>query len=121
MAYDANGVPDKIKVTTLDWVDATQYRVGNEFKLNDMFVARLGYYYDPSPAPNETINILFPSHTYHAVTTGFGFQKCKFAADFGFEYLFGDEREAKMAYGAEMPGTYQMDIMSIALSLTYKY
>ncbi len=115
------GIDDRVKHTHMDWVDATQYRIGNEFAVHNMWDLRLGYYYDPSPAPNETINILFPSHTYHAVTTGFGFHNDVLAADFGFEYLFGNERDAVMEYGAEMPGTYQMDIMSIALSLTYKY
>ncbi len=116
-----NDALDRVKVTHLDWVDATQYRIGNEFKVHKMWDVRLGYYYDPSPAPNETINILFPSHTYHAVTTGFGYHNDKFAADLGFEYLMGDEREAVGVYGAEMPGTYQMNITSLALSLTYKY
>ena len=66
------------------------------------------------------------TYSEQPVTISFGFESEKIAADFGFEYLMGDERDAVAAYGAEMwhagmPGTYQMDIMSLAFSVTYKY
>ncbi|MBC8382238.1 MAG: outer membrane protein transport protein, partial [Candidatus Cloacimonetes bacterium] len=54
----------------LDWKDCIQYRFGLEYMMNEKMALRAGYYYDPAPAPDETLNILFPSSTNNVVTAG---------------------------------------------------
>ena len=54
---------------------------------------RFGYYYDPAPAPDETLNILFPSSTNHVGTLGFGHSFGKYRIDAALEYLFGADRD----------------------------
>ncbi len=109
------------QTTVMDWEDCFQIRIGTEYTINEMFKARLGYYYDPAPAPEETATILFPSATYNAVTGGFGFTMSNFTADFGIEYLFGEEREIHESDYENNPGTQSFDIFSYTLGLGYKF
>ncbi len=111
---------EQVEKTPMDWKDAFQIRLGTEYTVNEMFQARLGYYYDPAPAPEETASILFPSATYNAVTGGMGFTMNNFTADFGIEYLFGEKRDID-ASGHNNPGTQSFDIFSYTLGLGYKF
>jgi long-chain fatty acid transport protein len=104
----------------LNWDSQTQVRLGMEYKVTPCLVLRSGWYYDPAPAPDETLNILFPSGTYSVVTGGFGYQKGNFAFDFGTEYLFGAERHVAAALH-NMPGTHSIDIFALALGIGYKF
>jgi long-chain fatty acid transport protein len=103
----------------LNWKNAIQYRVGFENALSKSFVYRVGYYYDPAPAPDATLNILFPSSTNNAVTGGFSYMMGKFQIDAAAEYLFGAERTVEAAPGNGMPGKHQLNVMSISLGFGY--
>lgn len=103
----------------LSWEDATQIRVGFDYKLSDTFSLRGGYYYDPAPSPDTTLNILLPSITYNVFTVGFGYHTEKLVLDAGFEYLSGADREADMSLGKAMPGTHGMTMLVPTISLTY--
>lgn len=102
----------------LKWKDAVQIRVGGEYMFSKSFTGRLGYYYDPAPAPDETVNILFPSSTNHVATGGFSYNTGDLTIDAAAEYLFGAERV--ITQGADnMGGTHQMSIFSFSLGLGY--
>ncbi len=119
--HDVPNMPNPYeKEIHLDWADAVQIRFGMEKKFNDSFAARLGYYYDPAPAPDETLNILFPSSTNHVITTGCGWQKNKLNVDFGLEYLFGGERDIEQAVH-NMGGIHQMNIFAFSLGLGFMF
>ena len=114
----------------LEWEDAIQYRLGMEYMVKPCVAMRAGYYYDPAPAPDERINILFPSSTNHTATYGIGWSKDQLSIDFGLEYLFGAEREVEAYYEnpdpnnpspENMPGLHQMDIFAFGLGVTYRY
>ncbi|MBN2461607.1 MAG: outer membrane protein transport protein, partial [Candidatus Cloacimonetes bacterium] len=104
----------------LDWEDATQIRLGWEYQASPCFAVRGGYYYDPAPAPNETLNILFPSMTNSVITAGLGYCKGKIDIDFGIEYLFAIERSA-LASEHNMPGLHHMDVLAYSLGVGYKF
>ncbi len=118
-------------VFNLNWANATQIRAGFEHFINDSFGYRVGYYYDPAPAPDETVNILFPSSTNHAATIGASYKTGSFCFTGAFEHLFGAEREIaphvpanapETVYGKlpeNMPGIHQMDINAFSLGITY--
>ncbi|MCP5064220.1 MAG: hypothetical protein GY936_17410, partial [Ignavibacteriae bacterium] len=65
----------------LNWEDAIQIRLGGEYLVSPSTAIRLGYYYDPAPAPDETLVILFPSSTNHVVTAGLGHSFGKYRVD----------------------------------------
>lgn len=101
-------------VFTLDWKDAVMIRVGGEYMVSPKTAIRLGYYYDPAPAPDETLNILFPSSTNHVVTAGFGHSFGKYRLDAAFEYLLGADREVEPA-AENMPGIHHLDVFAFSI------
>lgn len=122
--------PDEGGEFHLDWIDATQIRLGAEYMASKVSAIRLGYYYDPAPAPDATLNILFPSSTNHVITAGYGYSNEKIFIDFGMEYLFGQERDISadfvnddptQGFVNEMPGIHQMDIIAFGISFGYKF
>jgi long-chain fatty acid transport protein len=104
----------------LNWDSKTQVRLGMEYKVMDNMAVRTGWYYDPAPAPDETLNILFPSGTYSVLTGGFCYKMGKLDFDFGTEYLFGADRHVSAA-PHNMPGTHGIDIFAFALGVGYKF
>ena len=99
---------------TLDWEDAVMIRVGGEYMVSPKTAIRLGYYYDPAPAPDETLNILFPSSTNHVVTAGFGHSFGKYRLDAALEYLLGGDRDAAPS-PHNMPGVHHLDVFAFSL------
>ena len=122
MVADYDKLPDG--VFKLDWQDAVQIRLGGEYMVSPKTALRLGYYYDPAPAPDETLNILFPSSTNHVLTAGLGHSFGKYSINAAVEYLLGGDREIT-AYPANvtpdkwenMPGIHHLDVFSFSLGL----
>jgi long-chain fatty acid transport protein len=108
-------------VRVLQWKDATQIRFGAEYSLNPSTALRAGYYHDPAPAPDSTLNVLLPSHTFNAFSVGLGRTIGDLQLDFGLEYLAGKERTAEYPIAYAMPGTYGMKIIVPSVSVSYKF
>jgi long-chain fatty acid transport protein len=104
----------------LNWDSQTQVRFGMEYKVKPCLALRTGWYYDPAPAPDETLNVLFPSGTYSVLTGGFGYNIGNIVIDFGTEYLFGAERHVTAATH-NMPGTHAIDIFAFALGVGFNF
>ncbi len=105
----------------LKWDDATQIRAGVEYNATDALDLRLGYYYDPAPAPDETLNILFPSSTNNVITGGLSYGFGDWNVVGAAEYLMGKERVIEVSPENEMPGTHQMDIFAWSLGVGYSF
>ena len=111
----------------LYWKDTTQIRFGAEYKLRTVAL-RAGYYYDPSPSPAKTMNVLLPSYDFNVFTLGLGYSLDGLQIDMGIEYLMGKEREVPYEktlldpeYEAAMPGIYNMTLIVPNLSISYKF
>jgi long-chain fatty acid transport protein len=109
------------------WKDTAQIRFGAEYRLSTIAL-RGGYYWDPSPAPDRTMNILLPNYDFHVITLGLGYALNGLQIDFGFEYLMGKERNIPVAktmtdpdWETAMPGVYNLNIMVPNLSVSYKF
>ncbi len=103
------------------WKDAVQIRFGLEYYITEKIALRAGYYYDPSPAPDTTLNILLPEITYNILTIGLGYKTENMSLNIGFEYFKGKEAEADMSLGHAMPGLHNNDIMVPVVGFTYKF
>ncbi len=103
----------------LNWEDAIQIRVGLEHKITDCLTYRLGYYYDPAPAPDATLNILFPSSTNHAFTGGISHSWGNIQLEAAAEYLLGAERSLPYSANYAMPGDHKLDVFAFSLGLGY--
>ncbi|MFW6137146.1 MAG: OmpP1/FadL family transporter [Candidatus Aminicenantaceae bacterium] len=103
------------------WKDRTQLRFGGEYRFGSAAV-RAGYYWDPSPAPDKTMNVLLPSFDFNVITAGFGYRSGGLQLDAGFEYLIGKDREVPLLVSGEMlgmPGKYSMTILVPNITLAY--
>jgi long-chain fatty acid transport protein len=112
----------------LEWNDALQIRFGAEYRLSDSLALRGGYYYDPTPTPDETMNFLLPSYTFNVFTVGVGYYVNGLVIDFGFEFLSGKQREVEFAkwlldpdFANAQPGVYDMSIIVPNISVSYKF
>ncbi len=109
----------------LKWKDAVQIRVGAEYMVSKSIALRLGYYNDPAPAPDETLNILFPSSSNNVVTGGFGYYGEKLSVEAGLEYLIGAERDIPFDPANPdkyaMPGKHQMNVFAFSIGLGWKF
>ncbi|MCJ7524201.1 MAG: outer membrane protein transport protein, partial [Candidatus Aminicenantes bacterium] len=103
----------------LNWKDAIQWRFGLEYAISEKLAMRAGYYYDPSPSPANTLNVLLPEITYNVITVGFGYKTEKFNIDFCFEALMGKDQESPLS--GKMPGTHGMNIMVPNIAFSYRF
>ncbi len=103
----------------LNWANKTQIRTGLEYDFG-AFAVRGGYYFDPAPAPDATLNILTPSFTFDAVAAGFGFQSGGLKVDLTVEYLMGRNRTVAPS-GDNLPGLYEMKILVPMIGLSYSF
>ena len=102
----------------LHWKDKLQIRFGAQYMISESFAVRAGYYNDPAPAPDETVNIILPSITYNVITIGLGWRTGSLQADLSFEYLMGKDRD--IAPSTEnMPGTHGMNMIVPNIAFTY--
>ena len=111
----------------MHWTDTIQFRLGAEYRLK-AWAFRAGYYWDPSPAPDKTMNVLLPSFDFNAVTAGIGYSLDALQIEFGVEYLMGKERtvdflktEFDPEWETAMPGTYNMKVIVPNLSISYRF
>jgi len=102
--------------TYLEWKNCTQIRVGLEYKASDKLKLRAGYYYDPAPAPDKTLTILFPSSTNNVITSGFTYYINKINVDFGIEYLFGKERDVTVQTLHNNSGKHKLDVFAFSIA-----
>jgi len=98
-----------------------QIRLGAEYTLNG-YSFRGGYYLDPAPAPDKTMNVLLPNFDFSGLTFGFGYSINSLQIDLGFEYLMGSDRDIPLLVPPEknkMPGLYTMKVLVPNFSISY--
>jgi long-chain fatty acid transport protein len=103
------------------WRNALQIRFGAEYKLSPSLAVRGGYYFDPAPAPDATMNVLLPNYDFNGLTFGLGYETKGLSLDFGVEYLMGKERTIGAELVDAMPGVYNMKILVPTISVHYKF
>jgi long-chain fatty acid transport protein len=110
------------------WEGEFQIRAGAEFMVTDTFALRAGYYYDPTPTPDSTLNVLLPSATFSSLNAGFGYSPNGLEIDFTVEYLIGKDREVPFEktvtdpeWESAMPGMYELSILTLEFSIGYRW
>jgi len=107
-------------VIVFDWRDTTQIRFGLEYTLNPTTALRAGYYHDPAPGPESTLNVLLPTHTFESFSVGVGKTVGDLQLDFGLEYMAGNTRTAPDTPDS-MPGTYGAKMVVPTVSVAYRF
>jgi long-chain fatty acid transport protein len=89
---------------------------------------RLGYVYDPTPIPDETIDTLLPDADRHDFSIGFGYGFENFTVDFAYMAIVLKERKVNSVLNTDISGvqyrlrgTYETLAHLAGLSLTYHF
>ncbi len=116
----SEGMPEDT-VVEKNWDDVFCYRFGAEYAFNDQIKARLGYLYDESPIPDETLDPMLPGADRNSFQFGFGFSSGAVTIDAGYMYLLFDERTSDLVQdGFPYPATYESKAHLLGLSFNYK-
>lgn len=77
---------ENILKTDRKWNNTIQVRVGIDYILNDMFVIRAGHFYDPSPIPDDTLDLVHPDADKRTFSAGLGIRLKKWDIDTFINY-----------------------------------
>lgn len=114
------------------WEDTIQIRFGVEYRF-DKIALCAGFYTDPSPVPDKTMNFHFPIVDVNYITFGFeydgrGPSLHGLQVDLAFEYGMGKERTISSAevdtnpdYVTAIPGNYKLDMVGFNFSFRYTF
>ena len=62
-----------VKTYDREWNNTNQIRLGIEWQAIDFMTVRAGYFYDPSPIPDKTFDIMWPDADRKTYSVGLGF------------------------------------------------
>ncbi len=102
----------KKEVYPRNWKNTTQLKFGAEWKATKLLTLRAGYYYDPSPIPTDTFDILWPDGNKSTYCAGLGLNFGRFSVDMAVQYIIsvgkrhirGDSKELNNSYSDPITG-----------------
>lgn len=109
-----------------NYKNATIWRIGAEYNLNEKIDLRAGYYFDESPVQSGRFAPETPRNDSHGFTTGLSYNvTTKLAIDASFVYLYFEEIDESYinTFRPDVPafeGTYKSNAYLFGLGLTYK-
>jgi len=119
-----NQTPAVQNVTVpFNWRDTWTLRVGGHYDVTDHWAVRLGYVFDPSAVPDETLSPLLPELNKHIVEGGIGFQKGQWALDVFYGFIFGQSRKVNNSLPG-LPvhrGEYEASAHGGGVAVTYRF
>lgn len=69
-----------------NWEDTKQLRFGIEYIVNEMITVRGGYFYDPTPIPDTTLDMQWPDADKKTYSLGAGFNFGRYTIDAVMQY-----------------------------------
>ncbi len=123
---ETSNVPQS--VNPRNYKDASTYRVGVQYKPNNKFAFRAGWYFDESPVQDGYFAPETPRNDSNGYTGGLTYQiTSKLGVDVSFLYLHFKEIENSYDYYNEdgqqvtFGGTYKNTVFSPGVGLTYSF
>ncbi len=90
------------------WKNTTQVRFGVEYKASKLLSLRAGYYYDPTPIPTSTFDLLWPDGNKNTYSIGAGLNFGKISVDLAVQYIVASsKRTIKEGQSDELDGSYK--------------
>ncbi len=103
-----------------DWDNVWAIRVGGEYQINPCWVARAGYIYDQSPAPNKTRAPELADSDRNDITVGLGYTTPNKKLTIDAAYLISFF-ENSHSYLSDLKGKYESTGHVISVALTYRF
>ena len=77
-----------------DWEDTNQIRFGFEWVSDEFVTVRAGYYFDPSPVPDDTFDFASSDINKMVYSLGLGFNFDNFTIDTVFQFITSEARKS---------------------------
>jgi long-chain fatty acid transport protein len=111
--------------TSKDWHSTFSYALGTEYKVNDFWKLRAGYYFHKSPIPQASFETSIPDATSNSITIGTGINLNKNTTlDFAYSAMFFEKRKVDNNIGASssasIDGQYHTFDNIYMVTLTFK-
>jgi long-chain fatty acid transport protein len=102
-----------------NWDNAFAFRLGAQYDLTESIPARVGFSYDMTPIPEETVNASLPDNDRIIGTLGLGYNWQSLRADLGYSLVYVDEREIRNERAPN--GFYNTASHNVAFNVGYGY
>jgi len=124
---DNNGLlPDAVRPE--DWDDVMGINIGAEYRVTDPLALRLGFRWDPTPVPADTMSPLLPDSDRLFYCAGAGYKVRNWTFDFAYMYLDKKDRTvnnqvnvAAPSIGSGFDGKWSGDAHLVAFDVGYKF
>jgi long-chain fatty acid transport protein len=124
---DNNGLlPDAVRPE--NWDDVVGVNIGLEYRVTDPLALRLGFRWDPTPVPAETLSPLLPDSDRLFYCAGAGYKVRNWTFDLSYVYIDANDRSvnnqinvAAPSIGSGFDGTWKRDAHLLAFDVGYKF
>ena len=103
--------------TPQNWTNSTSLGLGAEWLPREHLVVRLGFGYDWTPIPDDTLSPTVPGINRYVTTAGLGYTVQGFSIDLSYLAAFSGSRTSTLA---TFPATYTQFINLLSLGLSYR-
>ena len=106
-----------------NYKNSWQVRAGVERRLEEGWALRLGYHYDRTPVPTESVSPLLPDNDRHCLSMGWSWTSTSrhVFVDGGLWYLFLPQRSTEGMNRDGYNGTYENSAFTLGASLGYRF
>ena len=114
-----------------NWKDVVGIYVGGEYRVTDPLALRLGFRYDPTPVPAETMGPELPDADKLYYCAGLGYKFRNWTFDLAYMYVDKKDRTVDnqtpngvptpLNYGTGFNGTWTGDAHLVALDIGYRF
>lgn len=110
--------------TKKNYENTIAYHLGGAYSYNDRLTLRAGYYFDPTPVPDDTFDPRLPDADRNLAAIGFGYKAAdNFTVDAAYSYLWTGTRSVDNDIGAStmstIDGDYKTTTHIFGLSVGY--
>ncbi|MBI5418918.1 MAG: outer membrane protein transport protein [Deltaproteobacteria bacterium] len=115
--------------TPKNWRDVVALRIGAQYKVTDPVAVRLGYAYDPSPVPADTMDPSLPDADRQNFMVGGGYKYGAWTFDLSYFYVLKKDRTVNNqtatsptgTAGTGFNGTWKGDAHLVAFDIGYRF
>lgn len=119
------GVLNEGNPTPRNWDATWNVGVGAQYKLNDHWEPRAGYFYYPEAIPEATWDPSTPESERHGFAVGVGYKTGPVTLDFAYNYIWFKDRSITNDVGAgslsTVNGEYASSPHILSINMTYRW
>jgi len=131
LSFQGESDPSRLAVlnignpTKRDWHNTWNLGIGTNYKFNETWQARIGYFYFPNVIPEDNWEPRIPEGTRNGFAFGGSFSQSSFSLDFVYNFAHFAKRTVHNNVGADslssIDGEYSSTAHVISTNLTYYF